>query len=69
MQRLRRVVTPLSERKALHDVEHLDCGNAMTVRRQLIDRPAAILGRHGIDPFSLERGKVGKRHRAAMRRS
>ena len=39
------------QREMLHDVEHLKRADALTVGRELINRPIAIGRRNGVDPF------------------
>jgi hypothetical protein len=50
VQRLRAMETETRERKALHQVEHHQGGDALRVGRNLVDRPAAIARRDWIDP-------------------
>jgi hypothetical protein len=66
MQRLRRVESPLAQRKALEDVQHLQRGDALSVGRQLGHRPAAVAGLDRLDPFGLELRKIVERHGAAL---
>ena len=56
----------LIERKRLHDVEHFERGQALAVGRQFVDRPAAIGGGDGIDPFAGVLGKILLRERSAV---
>ncbi len=62
---LRGTAEVFAERKRLHDVEHFERGDALAVGRHLVDRPAAIGGGDGIDPFG---GVVGEILRASSRR-
>ena len=68
MQRAQGVRAELRQRKSFHDVQHFERRNALAVRRKLIDRPAAIGRRNGIDPLAFVFGEVVGGHRAAVQR-
>src|SRR6476646_95699 len=51
--------------KFAHYVEHLQCSHALPVRRKLIDGPAAIGGRNGLNPLRREISQVFKPHGSA----
>ena len=54
------------QRHRLHDVEHLERGHALAVRRQFVDLPAAIVGGDRLHPFGAEFAQIGRRHDAAQ---
>ena len=56
----------VAHRKLFHDVEHHQRRNSLGVRRNLINRPAAILGRNRRHPLGLKAGQVLHRHGAAL---
>ena len=60
------VVAVLGERKVFHDVEHGERGDALAVGRQLVNGPAAIGGRHGLDPLGPEVAEVFQGMNAAL---
>ena len=57
---------PFAERKFLHDVEHFERRHPLAVRRQLVNRPAAISGRNRLDPFGLKLREIIGGHHAAQ---
>ena len=58
LQRVGGVLSPLRERKSLHDVEHLQRGDALAVRRDFVDGPAVVSGRNRLDPFARIIGQI-----------
>src|SRR5580692_595289 len=52
-------MSPLAKRVELHDVEHGKSGDALGIRRSLVDAPAAIRSGNGLYPFGLVIGQVG----------
>ena len=66
VQRAGAVEAVLAQRKLLHQVEHHQRRDPLRVRRQLVDRPAAIGRRDRLDPFGRELLEIAGGHRAAL---
>ena len=66
VQGVRAVEAVLAEREALHQVQHHQRGDALGVRADLVDVPAAVVGLHRRDPLGLVLGQVGGGERAAL---
>ena len=66
VQLSRAVRTRRISRKPLHDVQHLQRGDAVTIRRQLINCPVAIRGVDRLDPLRRIRSEIVRRHRSAQ---
>ena len=66
VHRTRRRPAELGERKALHDVQHLERSDALAVGRNLVHSPPAIGGADRLHPLGTEFGEVRSRHRAAL---
>ena len=66
MESIDGVVAILCHGKVLHDIEHRQRGDALAIGGQLIDSPAAVSGRDGLDPLRLEVTKVFKRVRSTV---
>ena len=58
VQRLSRVVTVPADRRALHQIEHHQRRDALSVRRQLVDRPSAIRRRERRHPLGIKRREI-----------
>src|SRR6202035_5170069 len=43
---------------AFQNIEHLQCGDALSVRRKLVHFVAAVIGGNGLDPLRLMRGEI-----------
>ncbi len=67
VQRPRRVKAEVAHRERLHQIEHDERGDALTVGRDLADLPAPIRRRDGLHPFDIEICEVLCVHRAAAR--
>src|ERR1700721_1591629 len=52
-------MSPLAKRIELHDVEHGKSGDALGIRRSLVDTPAVIRSGNGLYPFGLVICQVG----------
>ena len=52
-------MSPLAKRIEFHDVEHGKSGDALGIRRSLVDAPAVIRSGNGLYPFGLVIGEVG----------
>src|ERR1700744_5655077 len=52
-------MSPLAKRIEFHDVEHGKSGDALGVRRSLVDTPTVIRSGNGLYPFGLVVGEVG----------
>ena len=59
VESLRAVESPILQRVLLHDVQHHQRGNAIAVRRQLADSPAAVCRADWRYPFRLKLRQVG----------
>ena len=68
VERLRRAEAKvfLSQREILQNVQHLQRGNSLPVRRQLVHGPVVVGRREGLDPFGGKFGKVLRGHRPVM---
>src|SRR6266404_945996 len=68
VQRIRRAKAPilLSQRKRLHDVQHLQRRHPLHVRRQFVDNPVAIRRGNRLDKFARIVRQILAIHRPAM---
>ena len=66
MQRLRGIVSGGSKRKRLHDVQHFEGRDALSIGRQFEYGPTAIRCGNGVHPLTVKLGKVGCSHGAAV---
>ena len=66
VQRVGTVEAVLPQRRRLHQVQHHQRGNALRVRSNLVDVPAAIRRLDRGHPLGLELGEIGTGKRAAL---
>ena len=66
VQRVGAVEAVVRHRVRLHQVQHHQRGDALRLRADLVDVPAAIAGLDRRDPLGLELAEVGRRERAAL---
>src|SRR5580698_5186687 len=59
-------MSPLAKRIELHDVEHGKSGDALGIRRSLVDAPAVVRSGNGFYPFGLVIGEVGFGEKAVV---
>ena len=68
VQRARSIQSKLFQVELLHDIEHFERADALHVRRQLVNRPAAVRRGNRIHPFARIVGKILRGERAAVLR-